>query len=259
MGYKNDVLTFRHKVRNGEFFVFDTETTGLSAVEHDVIEFSAIRYREENGKYVKVDQLDQFINPGYHIPDEITKITGITDAQVASMPKKEEAAHIIRNYLGEHPVVVGYNSLGFDQFFMNALYMSIGETFNPEFHLDVIKMAREKTPKPHKLINMAERFGLADGVAFHTSIADAEVTFGVMVNLLPLYENEEPAEKIGITGISRWTRSESLDRAYVNNTARKSIYFDIPKREWVGADDGIVEQVYAYLQVSSEEEFLTKI
>lgn len=261
--YRNDVKKFQELVKGSEFFVFDTETTGLSAVDNDIIEFSAIRYREENGKYIKVDELDQFINPGYPIPEEITEITGITNEQVADKPSTKEAVQIIRNYLGANPIVVSYNGINFDEKFMNALYRkALGEDFAPAFHFDVIIMAREKTPKPHKLIDMAERAGIAEGVAFHTSIADAACTFGVMMYLLPMYEKKEAAEVVTVTGIKRWTKSESLDRLYIQNRENQSIYYDIPKKQWsinCNADNGdVISQVFKLAEVSDEQGLVDK-
>ena len=262
--YREEVEKFQQLVKGGEFFVFDTETTGLSPVDCEIIEFSAIRYREENGQYIRVDELDQFINPGKPIPEEIVKITGITDEKVAGCPSAKEAAKIIRDYLGESPIVVSYNGISFDEKFMNALYRkSFGGDFTPKFHFDVIIMAREKTPKPHKLIDMATRAGIEEGVAFHTSIADAEVTFGVMQYLLPMYEKKEEVKtELTITGIKRWTKSETLDRLYVSNRENASIYYDIPKGTWnimINADDETVKaKIFAFAEVPDEAALLAK-
>ncbi len=267
MAYGKNVKEFIGLVESGkDFFVFDTETTGLSAVSDDIIEFSAIRYQKGESGYEEKDSLDIFINPGYPIPEKITEITGITDEKVKNAPTASEAAKAIREYLGDSPIVCGYNSVSFDNGFVNSLYRkNLGIDFEPAYHLDVMIMAKEKTPRPHKLINMAERAGVADGISFHTSIDDAKATFGVLMYLLPMYESakvEDDTERLRINAVQRWTRSERLDRLYVNNNLNVSIYYDIPAKSWsIGgslSEEAVIEMVHKMYNVTSDEELLSK-
>ncbi len=265
MGYRSEVMAFKKVIAGKRFYCFDTETTGLSPVENDIIEFSAICYEEKDGKFTEVSRFDTFINPGYPIPEEITGLTGIDDAKVSDAPKKEEAARLIREYLGEHPILIGYNSVSFDQRFVNSLYgKTINEEFTPAFHLDVLKMTREKLEGPHKLVDVATRLGLQDGVAFHTSIDDADVTFRVFEKILPAYDEAEPeltSAGFRITGITRWKKSETLDRLYVNNTMNWAVYYDIPSSRWFfgrGHEDEIMKLVYSFAGVSDDESLVRK-
>lgn len=264
--YRNDVLNFRKTVEGGEFVCFDTETTGLSPVESDIIEFSAIRYREEGGKYVEQERMDLFINPGYHIPEEVTAINGIDDAKVKDAPTTAEAARMIKNFLGEKPNLLGYNSVSFDEKFLVTLYRKhLNQEFTRGVHLDVLKMAREKLPKPHKLIDMAQLFGVAEGYTFHTSIDDALATFDVFLNILPMYEKEEAKESAAgfvITRIQRWRKSATLDRIYVNNSANISVYLNVATGEWTAEKNFDIAEleaaVFAYAGVTSKEELTKK-
>lgn len=54
----------------------DIETTGLDEERDSIIEIAAVRF---NGKR-KEDEFNTLINPGKHIPDFITGLTGIDDA-----------------------------------------------------------------------------------------------------------------------------------------------------------------------------------
>lgn len=266
--YRQDVLSFVEAVKDGgKFYCYDTETTGLSPEENEVIEFSAIRYREDedSGKYVEEARFDTFINIGKPLPEKITEITGITDADLATAPKPDEAAEQIAAFLGVNPILMGYNSVSFDTEFMKALYAKIGRKFIARQQLDVLVMAREKLPKPHKLIDSATAAGCAEGITFHRSIGDVEATFGVFQYILPMYEKEEPkadADGFVVTGVKRWTKSATLDRLYVQNTGNMSVYYDLPLKKWVvngNIDDQIViEKVYEFLSVSSNEEMVTK-
>ncbi len=263
MSYRNEVIAFKETVKGTHFFVFDTETTGLSALNDDVIEFSAVKVNvSSDGDYEVSDKFDIYINPGCPIPEIITELTGITQEKIdADGVAPQEAAKQIKDFLGDNPIVMGYNSISFDTGFVNALLVKNGcGSFSPRMHLDVLKMAREKVEKPHKLINMAERFGVDKGLSFHTSIDDAMATFLVYQNIAPLYDEEPVCEELTITKVARWKKSESLDRIYVNNSQSKTIYYDVPKSEWVNfsdIDDGeVIRQVYEYTGVSSIDELL---
>ena len=264
---RKDVLAFKELVKGGVFFCFDTETTGLSPVDDDIIEFSAVRYEDRDGQYIETDALDIFINPGRSIPEEITRITGITNQQIAKEGvSPEEAARRIYEFMGDAPVVIGYNSLSFDQNFMNSLYRkTLGSEFKPSFHLDVIKMAREKFQGSHKLVCMAEKAGIADRFRFHSSLDDARATFEVFKYILPLYDKAEPptdTAAVKITGFKRWQKSDTLDRLYVGNTKNISMYLDIPKNEWNIAANvetaDVVGNIYSFAGVASNAELLEK-
>lgn len=171
------------------FYCFDTETTGLSPYTNDIIEFSAIEYRYSSGHFHESRSLDIYINPGYPLPQEIVKITGITDSTIQSKGiSQPEAVEKIRNFWGDRPILVGYNSISFDQEFLDTLYRKIlGIGFSNTYHIDVLKMAKEKMPAPHKLCDMAKAAKVDEGITFHTSIDDARATFGVFRFLLHMY------------------------------------------------------------------------
>lgn len=252
--YRADVLRWQDAVKKaGCFYVFDTETTGLKVSESDIIEFSAIKY---DADFNELDRLDLYISNGYPLPEIITELTGITEGEISEkgvLP--EEAAERIYKFLGELPVLAGYNSVSFDTPFVEKLYARTMNFFKSTAHLDVLKMAREKCPKPHKLADMVAYFGVPE-VAFHRSINDCEATFEVLRELLPMYEKEEPKASMAgfsVTSVQRWTK-HGFDRLYVSNTQNKSVYYDITNSLWVTDDlplDDVVKAVLEHEGVSS--------
>ena len=63
---------------DGNFVVFDIETTGFSASGDRIIEIGAVKISAG----VITDHFSEFVNPGIPIPPEIVKLTGITDLMV---------------------------------------------------------------------------------------------------------------------------------------------------------------------------------
>ncbi len=69
---------------DGEFCVFDTETTGLDPGVEYLTEIGAVIIR--NGEVV--EEFDTFVKPGKPITPKITELTGITNEMVAMPPVK---------------------------------------------------------------------------------------------------------------------------------------------------------------------------
>ena len=239
-----------------EYVVFDTETTGLAALISDVIQFSALRVRD--GEII--EEFDTYINPGYHIAEDVTAINGITDETVKNAPDANTAAKLIKAFVGESPVLVGYNSVRFDEPFVNKVLGSINESLNPSAHYDVLKMARESgLSTKHKLIDMATLAGVADKYSFHSSIDDAKATYDVLKYIVANY-HETPAESLTITNVKHWKKSALLNRVYVSNSKNISIYYDVFYKDWVIPETVDAEQVkrdvYARLGVSNDAEMV---
>ena len=85
---------------NGEFCVFDTETTGLDPGVEYLTEIGAVIVR--NGEVV--EEFDTFVKPGKPITSKITELTGITNEMVADAPGEAEALKAFLDFVdGPHP------------------------------------------------------------------------------------------------------------------------------------------------------------
>ncbi|MBQ4396553.1 MAG: PolC-type DNA polymerase III [Clostridia bacterium] len=141
-----------HRSLDGEFIVFDLETTGLSAVSERITEIGAVRYR--GGEIA--DKFNTFVNPHMPIPPKIVELTGITDDMVKDAPDEDQAVRAFLEFAGENPIFVAHNA-NFDIGFMRAACERCGIPFDPVY-IDTVPLARALHPtlKNHKLDTVGE-------------------------------------------------------------------------------------------------------
>jgi len=101
--------------------VLDVETTGLDPVRHHVIELcTAAVLVDASGKIAGVPALKSgWEDPGYPLPPKITKLTGLTDADLTGWSISREA---LTEFITDCDAVIAFNA-GFDRPFI--------ETFAP--------------------------------------------------------------------------------------------------------------------------------
>lgn len=270
--YKDDVLNFLKELNNGEpMIIFDLETTGLSAITDRILSCSAIKYKWINNIFEEIDRIDVFIDPEFEIPQGASDVNGITNEMLINAPNEKEAFEIINNFFGEKPLVAGYNSLSFDQKFMDSMYLRWwGEEFEPKLHLDVFKMAKEKLPlKKHTLENVSKELGADINLSFHRSIDDVIATARVFQTLYPHYTvddiNTNPSRKLKVINLKHWDMGHKVNRLYVNTDPFiKGICYDIYKKEWLSETDevdlkDIQKQVLNLYEVSDIKELIKNI
>ena len=124
--------------------VYDLETTGFNPLCDRIIEFAAIRYRqtdgilEENGKLHKYFRLPN----GMTLPDEVSKLTGITYEKLAKEPQEADCIEDILFFIEDDPLI-GYNNLHFDDLFLKQLFYRNAVQYNPQKTFDVFHMAHD--------------------------------------------------------------------------------------------------------------------
>lgn len=158
-----------------DVIVLDTETTGLSCAENELIEISAARLR---GREV-VDRFDTFVHPNGLIPPEITELTSITNADVAHAPRAEEAVAALEEFVQGSPVIA--HNATFDRSFIESVKGGVRVS---DIWIDSLALSRIALPRlsSHKLATMAELFGCA--AVSHRASDDVEALCGVWRILL---------------------------------------------------------------------------
>ncbi len=174
-----------------EFVVFDIETTGLSPITCKITEIGAVRVKNDE----ILDVFNTFVDPEEPIPEEITKLTGITDEMVKGAPKTEEAVKMFLDFIGDR-MLVAHNA-SFDISFIRKAAQDHELSFTNAY-LDTVSMSRFVNPdlKKHKLDAIADYFGLGD-FNHHRASDDAEMCARIFYRMVAKLQNDgvsTPAE-----------------------------------------------------------------
>lgn len=236
--YKEEVDKVMDLLVKGWHIIFyDVETTGLKSKTSKILSLSAIKYKYEDSLFKEIDRLDVFINPCLPIPEEASKVNGITNEKVKDeMDEWDTHEKIIHPFFGDNPILAGYNILKFDDLFMQLLWLrSCGVELKPEAELDVLRMVQEKMNlKSSTLENAAKELGADFGLSFHTSIDDVIATERVAELLLPMYyDADEPAKfRFKVYGVYYQYYSHKNERIYVHTYPKSSTYYDVYAKSW---------------------------
>lgn len=155
--------------------VLDTETTGLSFKDCELIEISAARLcgREVVGRF------QTFVDPGMPIPKEIERLTGIRSVDVAGAPDAREAVAALADFVAGSPVLA--HNATFDRTFVEA---APGGARVSDTWIDTLALSRIALPRlsSHRLADMAEAFGCAS--VTHRAEDDVDALCGMWRILL---------------------------------------------------------------------------
>ncbi|MCR5278466.1 MAG: PolC-type DNA polymerase III [Lachnospiraceae bacterium] len=160
------------------YVVFDLETTGFSPVSNRIIEIGAVKVE----KGVITDSFSEFVNPGVPIPYRITKLTSITDADVAGAERIESILPRFMEFC-KGSVLVAHNA-SFDTSFIkeNCARLSLPYDFTV---VDTVGLSRAFLPKlnNHKLDTVAKELNVSLE-NHHRAVDDATCTGHIFVKLL---------------------------------------------------------------------------
>ncbi len=192
---------------HAETVVFDIETTGLSVQNCKITEIGAVKIR--NGKVL--DRFNTFVNPEIPIPEDIVRLTGITDEMVADAPKYPEALKAFFAFIGNdeerrhYPLLIAHNA-NFDIGFIRHFATLAGLPFkNP--YLDTVALSKYINPelKNHKLDTIAEAYNLGD-FNHHRACDDAEMLAMIYFHMIEIMEKLELRDL-------RHVQTEMVDKA----------------------------------------------
>lgn len=173
-----DDTTSNKYLLDNTFVVYDLETTGINLVNDKIIDIGA--FKIVNGKIV--EKFSTFVNPQVPIPAEASKVNRITDDMVASYPSIDKVLPDFYKFC-YGSIIVGYNSIGFDDAFINREGKRLRYNFD-NVRNDAFVIAKQNLPglKNYKLATVCanQNVPLIDA---HRAINDALATAKLFIKL----------------------------------------------------------------------------
>lgn len=169
-----------------DFVVVDVETTGLKSRRNRIIEIAILSVSERD----EVRGWSTLVNPERRIPDQITRVTGISNTDVALAPSFRSIAPTILELIASRPIV-GHN-VGFDVSFLNAELQRTGYPKLVNLTIDTMSLADSMMENLRRLSldAIARQLGIPHNQA-HRVMSDAEATLAVFWALRERMDKDE--------------------------------------------------------------------
>lgn len=237
--YKQMVIELLKK--NDRIVVLDTETVGLKK-KCQIIQFSAIRYRYRRNSFslTEEERIDIYIRPDEKLPDNITKVNGLSDEFLSDYPDERQSFPAIKSFLSKGGILAGYR-IDFDLDKIVGLYERNHDRFQYDRCIDVYEMAKDcvlcDRVENYKLMTIAHYYGCDKGLCFHSSIDDVTATRRVFMCALSDYLKKKnvPRDRIRVqlSYCYYWEnpKKQSMKRL-VAVTSAGQVYYDIINQFW---------------------------
>ncbi|WP_019967392.1 3'-5' exonuclease [Segatella maculosa] len=176
--------------------VFDLETTGLDIVNDRIIQLSYIKIYPDGTE----ERNNFLINPGRHIPEFVSDLTGIDDERIKDAPSfKQLSTTLAETFKGCD--FAGFNSNRFDVPLLAEEFLRAGVDFD---------FSKCRLIDAQTIFHKMERRNLAAAYEFycgrkmeedfeaHRADQDTEATYRVLMGELDMYttERQEDADRI---------------------------------------------------------------
>ena len=175
-----------------EFVAIDLETTGLDPAADRITEVGATRFDRAGAS----SHFQSLVNPGRPIPQRVTELTGIADADVARAPTITAVGAELSAYVGGRPVV-GHN-VSFDLEFLHAAGVTLAAPAYDTFELASVLLP---TATRLDLRSLTELLGVPTQ-GRHRALPDAEASRDVFLRLLTLLERLPRAVLLDLEAIA---------------------------------------------------------
>jgi DNA polymerase-3 subunit epsilon len=161
----------------------DTETTGLDPKDgHKVIEIACV---ELVNKVKTGNFFHTYVNPRRDVPQEATKVHGITTEFLQDKPIFDHIAHKFLDFIKDTKIII--HNAAFDTKFLNHELRILGlNSLDSSNIIDSLAIARNKFPgSPNSLDALCRRFGIdLSKRVKHGALLDTELLADVYIELM---------------------------------------------------------------------------
>jgi len=162
----------------------DVETTGLSARDGHILEIGAVRV--ERGEVVA--KMKQLLDPGVEVPYYITKITGLTTADLAGAPQFADVVDDFEQFMDG--AIFAAHNVDFDYSFFTEEYRRQGQKLaHDRFCTAKLSRIVDSQHRKHSLDAIIQRQGYSVENR-HRAYDDAYVLYQFFTDQLAKYQYE---------------------------------------------------------------------
>lgn len=157
--------------------IFDTETSGLSFTDDQIIEFAAVKV--VNGK--RVDEIDLYIKlRSGKLDPKIVELTKITDEKLDRDGVDEiTAVSMIIEFIGEDALMIAHNAQ-FDLMFLSNLLGRYNLKLASNKALDTLTIYKDRANYPHRLENAIEHYSIKNVQNSHNALDDVRALYKLL-------------------------------------------------------------------------------
>ncbi len=177
------------------YVALDVETTGLQAGVDEIIEVAAVKFR---GHEV-LERFSELVQPRQSLPLKITRLTGITAADLADAPRFNDIAPGFVGFLKNYPLVG--HSINFDLTMLRSQGMQFAQPVYDTFDMATLLLPQAPI---YKLSALADYLHI-DHPDDHRALNDADVCRQVFVQLLERIEALDMHELMQISHLMNKT------------------------------------------------------
>ena len=190
--------------------ITDTETTGIQAHAHRIIEVAGLRVNGDGTR----ESYSELINPETSVPGRITRITGISSAMVFDKPTASDIIPAFMDFLGDG-IFVAHN-IRFDYSFLNAELERLGLDAMQNQGLCTLKLARRLLPGLRsKSLGSLATFYRIPGEGRHRAAKDVEITTTILERFCEMAVDDH-----GVSDIQELIELQGRTYARVNPHSR---------------------------------------
>ena len=225
------------------FVVFDIETTGLSILDDEIIEISAIKIQGQQ----TIDRFDTFVKAHRPLSNFTTELTTITDQDLKDAPDLDTVMKKFHEFINGS-VLVAHNA-PFDVDFIEAALRKFHLFEGSLERMDTLQMARQLYAKQLKRFNLkavAKHFNV-ELTQHHRAAADAFATAEIFKSMIAdlyakgfktLHDYHDVKKLDPTINISDHARKTHVTVWVKNQTGLKNLYTLISKAHTVHFNKG---------------------
>ena len=162
------------------YVIYDFETTGFSAIYHEIIEIGAVKVYKGS----IIDSFSTFVKPSKPIPLEITNLTSITNDDVRGADSIDKVMVEFKKFIDGCCLVAHNATFDNSHLYENMRRLGLYEKEYPS--IDTLQLARVRYSqklKRFRLDNLAKFFNVELG-QHHRAVDDASATANIFIKML---------------------------------------------------------------------------